>query len=289
MRLFEATSSPRGPTDDPSEATYRVYAALATLIDRLDSTDVYRTGIIPWSTPIPSFGDLSQSRVATVGLNPSNREFMDERGSELCGTLRRFHTLHSLGLSSWSDVDVRHLRRIMDSCINYFHANPYDRWFKRLDQLVLRAKTSYYGPRSGACHIDLVPYATTTKWAALQASQRAALLNLAGDVLGILLRASSVRVLALNGASVVQHFEAITGVTLIQQRMPSWSLNQKSGRVVSGFSYTGQLEAIAGVPLGYPLLILGFNHNVQSTYGMTRGVLQAMADWVGDTAGKTVQ
>jgi hypothetical protein len=43
------------------------------------------SNVIPWACPIPSFGDLTRARVATLGLNPSNREFVDERGNELDG------------------------------------------------------------------------------------------------------------------------------------------------------------------------------------------------------------
>ena len=66
-----------------------MHSALATLIDRLDSPAVLETEVIPWGSPVPSFGDLSISRVATLGLNPSNREFVDESGGELQGPLRR--------------------------------------------------------------------------------------------------------------------------------------------------------------------------------------------------------
>ena len=265
---------------DLSDGIYWIYSALTTLIDRLDSPSIRRTGVIPWGAPVPSFGDLSSSRVATVGLNPSNLEFVDEKGDELQGKSRRFHTLQSLGISSWSDVDARHLRLILESCRDYFQGNPYDRWFKRLDQIISGAQTSYYGPSRKACHIDLIPYATATKWSALQPGQRAALLDLAGDTLGLLLRASPVQVLALNGSSVVEHFEVIAGVRLAQRKMSTWSLPRSSGRSVPGFSYTGLVDTISGISLGHKLLVLGFNHNLQSSYGVTSEVVQAIREWI---------
>ena len=54
------------------------------------------SNVIPWACPIPSFGDFTRARVATLGLNPSNREFVDEKearltdpivGSTRCGRL----------------------------------------------------------------------------------------------------------------------------------------------------------------------------------------------------------
>ena len=239
-----------------SDAVYRMYSALATLVDRMDRPTISRTGIIPWGAPVPSFGDLSAARIATVGLNPSNREFVDDHGIELCGTARRFHSLESLRLRSWSHVDVRHLRLIVESCRDYFHVNPYNRWFKRLNQVILGTQRSYYMPSHEACHIDLVPYATTAKWGALGSSERTALLDLSRDTLGILLRASSIQIVALNGMSVVQGFQAITGVRLTRRKMPSWSLPRSSGPSVAGFSYTGWLDTVAGVPLGRSVLVL---------------------------------
>ncbi|HXM01976.1 MAG TPA: hypothetical protein VN939_05205, partial [Chthoniobacterales bacterium] len=162
-----------------------MHATLATLIDRLSSPAVSGTDVISWGSPVPSFGDLSASRVATLGLNPSNREFVDESGDELQGPLRRFHTLKSLGLSSWEDADARHLHLILDSCRAYFLGNSYDRWFKRLDHVISGLNASFYGEKGTACHLDLIPYATSHKWTELTASQRSALLTVAGDTLGL--------------------------------------------------------------------------------------------------------
>ena len=209
---------------------------------------------------------------------------MDEDGHELQGDNRRFHTLQSLGLSSWSDVDVRHLRLILQSCRDYFQSNPYDKWFKPLDQVIAGAQTSYYDPSSEACHLDLIPYATTTKWTDLTRDQRLTLLNLAGDTLGVLIRASSVRVITLNGSSVVEQFKAITGIRYIRRRMPTWSLPRSSGRTVAGFSYTGLLDTIGGIPLDDRLLVLGFNHNLQGSFGVTSDVVRAIREWVSEAS-----
>ena len=127
-----------------------MHSALATLIDRLDDPRIADAGVIRWGAPVPSFGDLSTSKVATLGLNPSNREFVDEIGRELDGRDRRFHSLQSLGLSSWEDANATHLRMILSSCKNYFLCNPYDRWFKRLDVIVSGTEASFYGDTNGA-------------------------------------------------------------------------------------------------------------------------------------------
>jgi len=236
--------------------------------------------VIRWGSPIPSFGDLSKAQVATLGLNPSNREFVDELGNELDGVSRRFHTLGSLGLKSWSEVDARHLHMIMDSCRLYFRRNPYDRWFKRLDQVISGTKASYYNSSYAACHLDLIPFATYRKWTELTMHQRSFLLNIAGDTLGLLLRDSPIRLLILNGMSVVQHFQDIASVGLEMQEMPTWSLTRQSVPHITGIAYRGVVDTLSGIELGHTILVLGFNHNLQSSFGVTTEVVQAIRRWI---------
>ena len=257
-----------------------MHTALATLIDRLDSPAVSGTDVIRWGCPVPSFGDLSISRVATLGINPRNREFVDESGDELRGPLRRFHTLNSLGLESWEDTDARHLRLILDSCRTYFLGNPYDRWFKRLDQVVAGASASFYDQSHAACHLDLIPYATAHKWTELTARQRSSLLSAAADTLGLLLRDSPVRILILNGKSVVERFQDIAGIDLERQRMPAWSLPRGPNPEVTGLAFRGVVHSLSGIALPQEILVLGYNHNLQSSFGVTNEIILAIRDWI---------
>jgi hypothetical protein len=257
-----------------------MHTALTTLIDRLDSPAVSGTDVIRWGCPVPSFGDLSTAFIATVGLNPSNREFVDERGNELNGPFRRFHTLNSLGLESWSDVDARHLRLILDSCQTYFFGNPYDTWFKRLDRVVSGTKASFYGASCGACHLDLIPYATKRKWTELTVRQRSSLLAVAADTLALILRDSPVKVVILNGRSVVEHFQDIAGIRLQREQMPAWSLPRSPKPDVTGFAYWGLVNTLSGIRLPREILVLGYNHNLQSSFGVTTEVIQAICTWI---------
>jgi len=259
-----------------------MYSTLTTLIDRLTSSTVSKSGVVQWGAPVPSFGNLSASFVATLGLNPSYREFVDKAGRELHGELRRFHTLTSLGIRSWLEVDARHMQAIMESCCRYFEANPYDTWFRKLDKVVLGTKASYYGGSYGACHLDLIPYATKSKWAELSAYQRSILLDIAGDTLGRLLRDSPVRILILNGRSVVHHFENVTDVHLENWEMPNWSLPRRSGKGVRGIAYRGVINKLCGIQLSQEVLVLGFNHNLQSSFGVTNEVIEGIQAWIAE-------
>lgn len=261
--------------------------ALKNLLQRLDNPEIAQTGVIYWGSPVPAFGDLLSSRVATLGLNPSNREFVDLAGNELIGPSRRFHTLNSLGLRQWTDATAEHLRLIEESCLNYFAGNPYDAWFKELDGLLGGIASYYYinTPRA-ACHLDIIPYATSSKWTDLSSLQRTKLLAIAGDTLGLLLRDSQIRILILNGQSVVRNVEAVSGILLTQREMPDWTLPRKSRDGIKGIAYSGSIKKIREINLEREVIVLGFNHNIQSSFGVTSEVKRNIRRWIVDSIGE---
>ncbi|MFC1705906.1 hypothetical protein ACFL59_03675 [Planctomycetota bacterium] len=259
-----------------------MYGVLSEVLDRLERNGAEKAGAIAWGCPVLSFGDPAASRVATLGLNPSNREFVDQDGKELCGTQRRFHTLGSLNINSWRETDARHLRVMIDSFHQYFTRNPYDRWFGKLDQVLMKAGASYYGTSqaSQACHLDVVPYATLSKWSLLTGAQRRHLLRVSNSVLGILLRQSPIRVVVLNGRAVAELFEAVAQVRLKRSEIPTWALPRRSGRDIMGVAFEGVVDVVAGVRLYRAVHVFGFNHNIQSSFGVTRQVMMRIGDWI---------
>lgn len=253
---------------------------LLLLVKDMVSIRLREVDVISWSSPIPSFGNLATAKIATVGLNPSNREFVDESGRELEGADRRFHTLRSLGLKKWKEVQGDHLELIIDYCFNYFSRNPYDSWFKKLDHIISGSSLSYYFPSGAACHLDLIPYATFTKWTDLLPSQRKKLLEFSSDYLGMLINHSQIEILVLNGQTVVHNIEQVSGCQLKKTHRRDWSLPRKSVDAVQGFSYQGKIDRIGRVTLNKPLEVLGYNHNIQSSFGVTKNVQKSIRNWV---------
>lgn len=250
------------------------------LLSRLPKASDRSTRIIPWSSPVPSFGDVSRSVVATVGINPSNKEFVDDRDNELAGEQRRFHTLSSLGLQTWSQACEAHYREIVRTCEGYFQSNPYDRWFRQLDFLISGTNFSYYSSMFSACHLDLVPFATACKWAELNTEHKVNLFSASGDSLGRLVRDSPLRVLVLNGSSVVSQFQKISETTLDASLKPTWKLPRPGGTGVAGYAYCGTITALAGIKLNREVVVLGFNHNIQSSFGVTSAVKASIRRWI---------
>ena len=263
-------------TADPSGR----FAVLVRSLERLERGGLEDVGVLPGTSPIPGFGSLSSSKLATIGINPSNREFLDENGRELCGQSRRFHTLASLCLTSWLEVDARHLGVMIDTHDLYFAYNPYHRWFDKLDAVIAGANVSYYDPAQSACHLDIVPFATGEKWSGLFNKQRSVLIEASADLLGLTLRSSSVGTVILNGNSVARVFERLAGVRFEKGTVPSWSLRRKRAQDVAGIAYKGWVDHVAGVNLGRRILVLGFNHNLQGSFGVSTQVVAAIRDWI---------
>lgn len=258
-----------------------IYSLLGDMTDK----SLLAAGVIPWSSPVPVFGDPGESVVATVGLNPSNREFVDASGEELNGLTRRFPTLKSLGLRGWAQADGIQAARIGEACRTYFSANPYDLWFKALDKLIQGTGASFYPSRRKACHLDLVPFATLEKWTALSTLQRATLLKRSCQVLPRLLSSSRITTLVLNGATVVREVQNAFQFQLEATTMPSWRLKRDLGEDVQGIAYRGTITSIAGLPLDRDITVLGYNYNIQSSFGITREVRTEIARWIMDYAG----
>jgi len=250
------------------------------LVRMLASGPPVDLGAIPWASPVMMFGRLETSRVATLGLNPSNLEFVDARGAQLQDPLHRFETLSTLQLDSWADAAKEHIERVWVACDMYFSRRPYDGWFKPLDRVVNGLYVSYYDAWSSACHLDLVPFATGQKWSSLAPDVKQGLLELGAETLVRSIATSPIRVLVLNGATVVRTFERLLREPLEVSSMPAWTLGRDGTSPVQGFAYRGMVTELAGMDLGRELLVLGFNHNIQSSFGVTREAVTSISEWI---------
>ena len=143
---------------------------------------------------------------------------------------------------------------------------------------------SYYDSLSSACHFDLVPFATNQRWSELSGQQRSVLLSLTGSTLGMILRDSQVRLLILNGSSVVNAFQSVAGLTFQATEIPAWSLGRRSRSFVKGVAYTGMADTVSGVNLDRQIAVVGFNHNLQSSFGVTKKVISSIREWIARTA-----
>jgi hypothetical protein len=114
--------------------------------------------IVPFSTPVVSFGDAESPSVATLGLNPSRVEFLSNEGALLVGENRRLSNHVSLGTDNLASAPRSVVDQVLEDCNGYFKRQPYWRWFDRLTPTLAACNASY---REGsACHLDLVQWTT---------------------------------------------------------------------------------------------------------------------------------
>lgn len=98
----------------------------------------YLKGICHPSIPIIWFGNIdkyfnSKIRTITVGLNPSNNEFMDNNIKKLSFRIENANIFLNKNYLNNKEKDM-----LIDSYNNYFNNNPYTKWFSWNDKKIMR-------------------------------------------------------------------------------------------------------------------------------------------------------
>lgn len=136
--------------------------------------DYWENEILGLSPPVLWFGDSNKKELlATVGANPSRREFLDSRnGHYLEKSKQRFYHLKTLDIQHICK-DERVLEKIIESYNRYFHQNPYRVWFGRpsgskVEGFLNGFGASFYSEKPiGVVHTDLLPFATMSDFSKL--------------------------------------------------------------------------------------------------------------------------
>jgi hypothetical protein len=168
--------------------------------------------IIPGSTPVISFGDFTKAKIATVGINPSSKEFRS--GNKLLALgKKRLVDKQSLGLTTSQILTTEHAGKVWDGCKNYFSAlgNPYS-WFDPLEKLLMEIGFSYKNGTS--CHIDVVQWATFPAWGALDPVLRGKLISDDYDFFKYQVGSPNLKALLVNGATSKSQLESTRGFFL---------------------------------------------------------------------------
>ena len=188
--------------------------------------------MIPLATPVIAFGDPGAARLATIGINPSFREFV-ENGRLLAGSARRLATLPSLGAERLDELTDAQAQQVLQECASYFSRNPYRQWFDQLEDLIgVVCDASYYD--GSACHLDLTPWATDPVWSQVEASARERLLAAGLPLLRRQLDRCAFEVVLLNGRRVI---DEVLAAGLVELRHVEWlRVDGVSARVCRGAS-----------------------------------------------------
>jgi hypothetical protein len=216
-------------------------------------------GVIPKTTPVISFGDFTSAKIATLGINPSAKEFMSG-GKLLVGENKR---LSDEELGTYNPTDI------WFKCKYYFRGNPYWSWFNHLEELLLQVGASY---KTNACHLDLSPWATDPIFGSLNPQQQQNLLNHDRDFLNWQIVESPIRTVLFNGSTVYKTIEAAQNYHLQKvgeisytsggQTRKSDLINGDGPRGESFFGWTVNLQAL------------------QATVDERKEVMSKLADWL---------
>lgn len=222
--------------------------------------------IVASSTPVLFFGNINNSKVATLGINPSKNEFL-KNGEELSGIERRFQTLNSLGSTSHENLTDEQIQKIVNSCLVYFKANPYRKWFDILENFILqKLSVSYYS--GSACHLDIVQWATDPIWRNLDQKTKNLLIKNDIEFLSIQLQVEKIDTLLINGKGATEIFIEYFNPTLIKQ--DKLLVGNKSCNV---YSYELKLK-------NKIVKIYAWSNNLQSTVGLTNQMRDEIGNWV---------
>ena len=230
--------------------------------------------VVPYSTPVVSFGNPETSTVATLGINPSSREFLDDGMNLLSGSEKRLVDTEVLGLPrEIESLNVEEAEEVIQGCFDYFETGKYYKeWFSRLEEYVLNpAGASYFRSADEelerACHLDLVQWATDPVWGDIKDKGiQKTLLASDFDFLRFQLTSYNFKKLFLNGREVIEQFESL-GLTEMTEvgKTPFQSGSKMSSLYRGKFGNTE---------------VWGWGLNVQSK--VTLSNLEDLSNWIGD-------
>ena len=237
----------------PQVQQWRVVSLPKYLVDRVVAVAPSDCGVLGLSTPIVAFGNARIARVATLGLNPSRAEFMDN-GHERVDLNRRLATRRSLGRSPGECFTVEDAHVIVEACDSYFTHNPYRRGFGQLEPILNAVGASYWPGMIPACHLDVSQWATDPVWGTLRSEQRRVLIEDGLPFLRAQLERHLIELLLVNGAGAMrpiskavqsihsEHLDncAVSVGTLGEVRVVAWATNLQSSYGVSN-EFRGRL------------------------------------------------
>ena len=166
--------------------------------------------------PVLFFGDLLEAEVATVGLNPSDREYLSKGGLMLAGAAQRFATLDSVGATDRASLTDSQCEEAIAWMRDYYApGKPVYGWFNALTRVVDGFGASFR--ERTATHLDLVQESTSPVWGDLSKAEKTALLEEDLPFLEWELRAFPLRAVICTGKTVSVNVRQRLGVTVAEE------------------------------------------------------------------------
>lgn len=162
---------------------------------------------VPGSLPVLFFGDIFLAQIATLGINPSQQEYLDPSGRELTGNARRFQTLTSLQAPTRATLTDEQCEQAIGTMRDYFQpGKPVYQWFRPLDRVTQAMGYSY--AVGEVINLDLIQEAKAPKWSTLEKqfpNETSALLVTDLPFLRWQLATFPLRAVVCNGKTLLRH------------------------------------------------------------------------------------
>lgn len=196
--------------------------------------------VVRESTPIVYFGHYNTATACTISLNPSSREFLDNSGNLLEGSMARLLSRRALCKEDSERLSIGDSEEVIQACETYFENRPYS-WFNKYEKFINHYSYSYY---DGSCvHLDLVQWATDPIWRFIPQACRTELLQQDTPLLLHLL-SNQFQHMFLNGETVVLELSSkidmglsIEELQYQNKRMKVYSGSYNDARVIGWSAY----------------------------------------------------
>lgn len=190
--------------------------------------------IMEQSIPVPFFGDIENAHIATISINPSNREFENDKGTFLSGSDKRFTDRELLGVKDTDFLSDRQSEEVYASLMNYFHKNPYYKgWFRTLDNYAGSILGGSYDDGT-MVHLDIYPWATKQKWNNLSVSEKKNALQKYNLLKKILLN-RNFKYIYINGKQTKEQMEKYFDITISE--FPITNTKHKANHIRYMYKY----------------------------------------------------
>ena len=190
--------------------------------------------IVKNSTPVVSFGNPYKALVATVGINPSSKEFLDKKNNILSPEQKRLVDLDSLNKTNLNQLDEDDAEKIIEGCYNYFKTGNHYKWFDQIEEHVLKP-TGYSYFDGTACHLDLIQWATNPVWSQIKSKDiQAMLLEHDKEFFIHQIQKYNFETVFLNGKTVVEQVEKLGIVELTEVAEVVYLKTGKVSRIKTG-------------------------------------------------------
>lgn len=197
------------------------------LLDKISEPLPTTTKIVEGSIPIVFFDNVEKAEIATLSLNPSNKEF------EHNSVIRRCVDRKKLGVSDNQKLTREQAESVYQSLLLYFKVNPYKAWFNPMNKLFQIKGYKYYNDK--IVHLDISPWATSSKWDSLSQVERESIIDT--TIIENVIEKRGIKKLFINGKTAFNVFYATLNIEIKNIKETSFNYITKKGYTRSFIIY----------------------------------------------------